>query len=50
MNTIKLNEEEIRLILSALGNDRVGTWGDKRHEAIARLVNKIKRQEKEIAQ
>lgn len=49
MNTIKLNEEEIRLILSALGNDTVGTWGDRRHEAIERLINKINRQEKATA-
>ncbi len=50
MNNLRLSNEEIALILSALDGDKLGKWGDGRGEAIARLVNKIKRQEKEIAQ
>jgi hypothetical protein len=40
---MNLNEKEIELIISALENDRVGTWGDGRGEAIASLIKKIKR-------
>lgn len=43
MNTLRLSESELRLIISALSNDRVGNWGDERHEAIERLIRKIKR-------
>ena len=39
---ITLNEEEARLLLSALENDRVGNWGDGREEKINSLMNKIK--------
>jgi hypothetical protein len=42
-----LNKKEIELIISALENDKVGTWGDGRGEAIASLLNKIKRMKRE---
>jgi hypothetical protein len=37
-----LNDKEKALILSALINDKVGTWGDGRQEMIDSLVKKIK--------
>jgi hypothetical protein len=40
---MKFDEQEMRLIISALENDTVGTWGDGRGEAIDRLIKKIKR-------
>lgn len=40
---MSFNEKEIALILSALSNDRVGTWGDERSENIKKLIHKIKR-------
>jgi hypothetical protein len=44
---VRLNEREFRLIISALENDKAGTWGDGRGEAIASLLNKIKRMKRE---
>jgi hypothetical protein len=41
---MKLNEQELTLVLSALEGDRIGKWGDKRSENIAELINKIKRE------
>ena len=38
-------EKEKKLILSALRNDRVGTWGDGRQENINALMRKIKEEE-----
>jgi hypothetical protein len=40
---MNLNKEEIRLIISSLEADRVGTWGDGRHEAIKKLIKKLER-------
>lgn len=40
---LSLTAEERELILSSLGSDRVGTWGDGRQEKINRLMNRIKR-------
>lgn len=42
LKEIKLYDEEIALILSALINDRVGTWGDGRKGKINALVRRIK--------
>ena len=41
---MNLSSEEVRLILSALEGNRIGTWGDKRHIAIEKLIKKIKRE------
>ena len=41
-----LTEKETELILSALRNDRVGTWGDGRQERIESLIRKIEREDK----
>ena len=43
---MNINERDIELILSALSNDKVGTWGDGRQEKINALVNKIEREGK----
>jgi len=43
MKELKLYDEEIALILSALINDRVGNWGDGRKDRINALVRRIKR-------
>jgi hypothetical protein len=40
---MQLKESEIRLILSALQSDTVGTWGDGRKEKIDALIAKLKR-------
>lgn len=42
LKEIKFYDEEIALILSALTNDRVGTWGDGRKDRINALVKRIK--------
>jgi len=42
LKDIKLYDEEIALILSALINDRAGTWGDGRGDKINALVRRIK--------
>lgn len=39
---MKLSKDDLTLILSALSNDRVGTWGDGRKEKIDALMAKIK--------
>lgn len=41
---MKLSEQELALVLSALEGDRIGKWGDQRGENIARLIRKIKRE------
>lgn len=38
---LNLKSEEITLILSALENDKVGSWGDGRREVINGLIRKI---------
>lgn len=43
---MQFNEQEIKLILSALSNDTVGIWGDDRSAGIKKLINKIKREAK----
>jgi hypothetical protein len=43
LKELKLYEEEIALILSALINDKAGTWGDGRGDKINALVRRIKR-------
>ena len=43
---MKLSSEEMSLILSALEFDKVGKWGDDRHLAIEKLIEKIKRERK----
>ncbi len=40
------NDNEIKLILSALSNDTLGKWGDDRSAGIKKLINKIKREGK----
>jgi hypothetical protein len=42
LKELKLYDEEITLILSALINDRAGTWGDGRGDRINALVRRIK--------
>lgn len=44
---MKLTNDEMRLIISALEGDRLGNWGDGRGEAIARLIKKIKREKED---
>lgn len=39
---MNINANELKLIISALSNDRVGNWGDGRSEAIAELLTKLK--------
>jgi len=43
---VTFNDNEIKLILSALSNDTLGKWGDDRSEKIKKLINKIKREGK----
>jgi hypothetical protein len=40
---MKFTDKEMALILSALECDTVGKWGDERHEALLKLIRKIKR-------
>lgn len=40
---ITLTSEEAELILSSLGADTVGKWGDGRQERIDKLTNKIRK-------
>jgi hypothetical protein len=37
-----LNQQDIELILSALSNDKVGTWGDGRQEKLDALIAKVR--------
>lgn len=37
-----ISPQEKELILSALVNDRVGTWGDGRQEKINALIKKVR--------
>jgi len=40
---MKLDEKEIRLIISSLEADTLGTWGDGRGEEIEKLIKKLSR-------
>jgi|Wag4MinimDraft_6_1082665.scaffolds.fasta_scaffold69713_1 hypothetical protein len=46
---MELTKYDVNLILSALDNDKVGSWGDGRKERIEALMEKIKRQNRESA-
>lgn len=39
-----LNKADLDLILSALENDRIGKWGDERHQRLEKLIPKVKRE------
>ena len=39
---MNLSQQERELILSALINDKVGTWGDGRQEKINALIKKVR--------
>ena len=39
---MNLTQQELELILSALSNDRVGTWGDGRQEKLDALITKVR--------
>lgn len=39
---MNLSQQEKELILSALSNDRVGTWGDGRQEKLDALIKKVR--------
>jgi len=39
---MKLLEKELKLILSCLEGDRLGSWKDTRGEEITQLIKKIK--------
>ena len=38
---VKLNDEDLRLILQSLNHDSIGTWGDERSKKLARLINRL---------
>lgn len=40
---LKLTEQEFALVMSALEGDKIGKWGDDRHERLIKLIKKLKR-------
>lgn len=40
---LNLSSDEVKLIISALESDRLGTWGGDRGEKINKLIKKIKK-------
>ena len=40
---LRLTEEEYALLVHSLEADKVGKWGDERHERLIKLIAKVKR-------
>lgn len=43
MRELRLNDEEYALLIGSLESDKVGKWGDERHERLIKLIAKVKR-------
>lgn len=41
-----LDEEEYALLIHSLEADKVGKWGDERHERLIKLIARVKRAKK----
>ena len=43
-----LNTADLDLILSALEGDKIGKWGDERHQRLEKLIPKVKREKAKL--
>jgi hypothetical protein len=46
--TLTLKKDQLNLIISALENDKVGTWGEDRGARIQWLLRDLKRYQREL--
>ena len=40
---LRLDDKEYALLIGSLESDKIGKWGDERHERLIKLIAKVKR-------